>query len=67
MQAELKKAGGRSAQLKDVSYLRWKDTSDTMVVTFAELNRGSAVGVVKRQYWTRQGNQWKIFFEGVIG
>ena len=38
-----------------------------MVVTFAELNRGSAVGVVKRQYWTRQGSQWKIFFEGVIG
>jgi L,D-transpeptidase YnhG len=67
LQAELKKAAGRSAQLKDVSYLRWKDTSDTMVVTFAELNRGSAVGVMKRQYWTRQGNEWKIFFEGVIG
>ncbi len=67
LQAEVKKSAGRGVQLKDVSYLRWKDTSDTMVVTFAELNRGSAVGVVKRQYWTRQGSQWKIFFEGVIG
>lgn len=67
LQAEVKKSAGRGVQLKDVSYLRWKDASDTMVVTFAELNRGSAVGVVKRQYWTRQGSQWKIFFEGVIG
>jgi L,D-transpeptidase YnhG len=67
LQAEFKKSAGRAIQLKDVSYLRWKDASDTMVVTFAELNRGSAVGVVKRQYWTRQGSQWKIFFEGVIG
>ena len=67
LQGELNKSAGRGVQVKDVSYLRWKDASDTMVVTFAELNRGSAVGVVKRQYWTRQGSQWKIFFEGVIG
>ena len=67
LQAELKKAAGRSTQIKDVSYLRWKDSSDTMVVTFAELSRGSAVGVIKRQYWTRKSGQWKIFFEGVIG
>ena len=66
LQAEIKKSGGRGIQLKDVSYLHWKDTSDTMVVTFAELTRGTAAGVIKRQYWTRQGNQWKIFFEGVI-
>ena len=67
LQGELKKSSGRGVQVKDMSYLRWKDASDTMVVTFAELHRGSAVGVVKRQYWTRQGSQWKIFFEGVIG
>lgn len=67
LQGELNKSAGRGVQVKDVSYLRWKDASDTMVVTFAELNRGSAIGVVKRQYWTRQGSQWKIFFEGVIG
>jgi hypothetical protein len=28
---------------------------------------GSRVGLVKRQYWMRQGALWKIFFEGVIG
>ena len=67
LQTELKKAGGRPIETKEVSYLRWKDSSDTMVVTFAELIRGNAAGVIKRQYWTRQGSQWKIFFEGVAG
>ena len=66
LQAELKKSAGRGIQLKDVSYLHWKDASDTMVVTFAELTQGATSGVTKRQYWTRQGNQWKIFFEGII-
>ena len=66
LQAELKKSAGRGIQLKDVSYLHWKDASDTMVVTFAELTHGASSGVTKRQYWTLQGNQWKIFFEGVI-
>ena len=67
LQAELKKLDGRTVELKDVSYLRWTDTNDTMVVTFGELARGAKTGQIKRQYWTRQGSQWKIFFEGIIG
>jgi L,D-transpeptidase YnhG len=66
LKAEVMKAQGRNIQLKDVSYLRWTDSSDTMVVTFGEVADGSKAGVTKRQYWTRQGDQWKIFFEGVI-
>ena len=65
--AELKKTAGRGVELKDVSYLRWTDSADTMVVTFAELKRGQVTGVIKRQYWSRNGGQWRIFFEGVIG
>ena len=65
--SELKKTNGRGVQLKDISYLRWTDTADTMVVTFAELKRGQVSGVIKRQYWSRNGGQWKIFFEGIIG
>jgi hypothetical protein len=38
-----------------------------MVVTFGEVPTGARTGPVKRQYWVRQGLQWKIFFEGVIG
>lgn len=67
LQNDIKQLAGRPIQLKDVSYLRWTDTSDTMVVTFAELAQGARLGSTKRQYWTRQGEQWKIFFEGTIG
>jgi hypothetical protein len=37
-----------------------------MIVTFDEVVVGKRTGVTKRQYWTREGKTWKIFFEGVI-
>jgi murein L,D-transpeptidase YafK len=58
---------GRSIELKDLSMLRWIDATDTMIVTFGEVPSGSRTGPTKRQYWARQGSQWKIFFEGNIG
>ena len=64
---EIDKVRGRAIQLKDLSLLRWTDTADTMVVTFGEVAEGIRTGPVKRQYWARQGSQWKIFYEGVIG
>jgi murein L,D-transpeptidase YafK len=64
---ELNKARGRSIELKDLSLLRWTDASDTMVVTFGEVADGTRTGTTKRQYWTRQGHQWKIFYEGTLG
>jgi L,D-transpeptidase YnhG len=67
LKAELETARGRDIQLKDVSFMRWQDTSETMVVTFGEVVAGTRTGAVKRQYWLRQGANWKIFFEGVIG
>lgn len=66
LQGEIKRLGKRELQLKDVSYMRWTDSADTMVVTFGELVKGAKTGLTKRQYWTRQGSQWKIFFEGVL-
>ena len=65
--ADLSTGLGREFVFKDLSYLRWTDSADTMVVTFGEVARGSRSGPVKRQYWVRTGRQWKIFFEGVIG
>ena len=67
LRSEADKRRGRTVQLKDVSYLRWTDSTDTMVVTFGEVLSGSRTGPVRRQYWMRQGKDWKIFFEGVIG
>ncbi len=67
LQAELARQRGGEIELKDLSFLRWTDSADTMVVTFGEVPRGARTGPVKRQYWLRNGAQWKIFFEGVIG
>jgi murein L,D-transpeptidase YafK len=67
LRKQIEKIRGRSVQLKDMSLLRWTDTTDTMVVTFGEVADGSRSGPTRRQYWERHGNQWKIFYEGVIG
>lgn len=67
LRSQVEKVRGRAIQLKDLSLLRWTDAADTMVVTFGEVADGSRSGPTKRQYWARHGNQWKIFFEGVIG
>ncbi len=67
LRQEINRAQGRPIALKDLSYLRWTDSHDTMVVTFGEVAQGMRTGTVKRQYWMRHGRQWKIFYEGVIG
>lgn len=67
LQAEARALRGRKLLLKDRSMLRWTDSSDTMVVTFGEVAEGARTGTIKRQYWTRKGAHWQIFFEGVIG
>ncbi len=67
LRSELDKVRGRSIELKNLSLLRWTDTTDTIVVTFGEVADGSLTGPTKRQYWGRRGDQWKIFYEGVIG
>jgi murein L,D-transpeptidase YafK len=66
LKTEIQKIQGHTLQLKDVSYLRWTDANDTMVVTFGEVAEGTKTGWTKRQYWIRQGSQWKIFFEGTM-
>jgi murein L,D-transpeptidase YafK len=66
LRIEIDKARGRTIQLKDLSYLRWSDSADTMVVTFGEVADGTSAGPTKRQYWVKDGSDWKIFFEGII-
>jgi murein L,D-transpeptidase YafK len=67
LQTEARALRGRELHLKDKSYLRWSDSADTMVVTFGEVAAGARTGPIKRQYWIRRGQNWQIFFEGVIG
>ncbi len=73
LQTELLQNKGHSVEAKDVSILHWaeKAQTQTMVVTFSEVRAGRSTGSTKRQYWLRSPsatqNEWKIFFEGVIG
>jgi len=55
-----------SVKLRDVSLFRYPGPEDMIVGTFTQ---ESAVGrskntVRKRQYWVREGSQWKIIYEG---
>jgi L,D-transpeptidase YnhG len=63
---ELNKLNGRDIALTNISMMRWSDQNETMVVTFDEVIVGKQTGVTKRQYWIRDGKNWKIFFEGII-
>ena len=67
LQQAVNQLRGRVLELKELSFLRWTDTNDTMVVTFNEAAPGDKAGRTKRQYWIRLSGQWKIFFEGNIG
>jgi L,D-peptidoglycan transpeptidase YkuD (ErfK/YbiS/YcfS/YnhG family) len=67
LEREVASFGVRNTQLKDVSVLAWRDHSEILVVTFGEVRDGLRSGPVKRQYWGKEGGEWKIFFEGVIG
>ncbi len=69
---EIGQARGKPAQIKDQSILYSPESAQnaTMVVTYSEVRAGYTTGSTKRQYWLRSPatqNQWKIFFEGVIG
>ncbi len=66
LQREVTQSRGRALNLKDLTLLQWVDTEQTMVVTFGEVAAGQRTGYTKRQYWSHSGNQWKIFYEGLI-
>jgi len=63
---ELQATRGRTAELKEMSILSWRDTGEVLIVTFGEVLSGQLTGPLKRQYWGKESGQWKIFFEGVI-
>jgi murein L,D-transpeptidase YafK len=63
---ELQATRGRTAELKEMSILSWRDAGEVLIVTFGEVLSGQLTGPLKRQYWGKEGGQWKIFFEGVI-
>ncbi|MDP4301614.1 L,D-transpeptidase family protein [Leptothrix discophora] len=66
LQAESRAGQGRERELDELSVLSWNDPHEMLVVTFRERLRGSTHGLMRRQYWTRESGQWRIFSEGVL-
>ena len=64
VESDVRSGFRRPVEIKELSVLRWRDSDDTMVVTFGEVPVGQTTGVVRRQYWIREGSDWRIFFEG---
>ncbi len=66
LRSEVAATNGRVLAIKDLSLLHWVDANETMVVTFGEVATGLRTGLTKRQYWGREGRQWRIFYEGIV-
>ena len=61
------KLQGKASTVSDLSFVRWQDKDDIMVLTYNENSSFRKTSVTKRIYWIRVASQWKIFYEGVIG
>lgn len=64
LKKEISKTGGKSIEIKEASFMRWKDRDDIMIANFDEINEGLRSSQKKRQYWIRDKDRWKIFYEG---
>lgn len=69
--ADLKVAKSRPFEWREVSMLLWRSEKpdsnpNVMIVTYDESIANSKKTITKRQYWMQTGNQWRIFFEGMI-
>jgi len=55
------------AAIIDTSIVAWRDDRELMVVTFLEqAGRGQRDDHVMRQYWSRDGQGWRIVAEGQV-
>ena len=54
-------------QLDKLSMLRYPGKDDLVVVTFVQDYRSNNLSnrIAKRQYWKREGQAWKIIYEGI--
>ncbi|MEX8517924.1 MAG: L,D-transpeptidase family protein [Leptothrix sp. (in: b-proteobacteria)] len=66
VERDLLSTGPREREVRDVSLLAWTEEGERVVVNFTEHVRGNRNGVGRRQYWSREGGQWKIYSEGAV-
>jgi len=64
----LASVNGLSVSLSEVTIFRYPSRDDMLVSTFTlESKIGKSRSTQrKRQYWAREGSEWKIIFESMI-
>lgn len=67
-QASLPGIGRRTSKLRDVSLFRYPGNDELIVGTFTQdIQTGKVTkSIRKRQYWSKEGPQWKIIYEANI-
>lgn len=65
IERELLTSGPRDREVRDVTLLGWTEEGERVVVNFSEYVKGVRTPVLRRQYWSREGGQWKIYLEGI--
>ncbi|MFM2058980.1 MAG: hypothetical protein RLY71_3365 [Pseudomonadota bacterium] len=66
VERELLSSGPREREIKDASLLAWTEEGERVVISFTEHVRGNRAGTGRRQYWSRESGQWKIYSEGTV-
>ncbi|MEY4753571.1 MAG: hypothetical protein RJA44_1246 [Pseudomonadota bacterium] len=66
IERELLSSGPREREVRDISLLAWDEEGARVVVNFTEHVKGTRGGTSRRQYWSRDGGQWKIYLEGSV-
>lgn len=66
IERELLSTGPREREVKDISLLAWTEEGERVVISFTEHVRGNRSGTGRRQYWSRESGQWKIYSEGTV-
>lgn len=63
-----RRPGGAPKVIGSLSAVRWKDQRELMVVTFSEASSPTASDQrTRRQYWVKEGRDWHIFYERLLG
>jgi L,D-peptidoglycan transpeptidase YkuD (ErfK/YbiS/YcfS/YnhG family) len=54
------------ATISDVSFVSWKDGTDSRMVTFMEQRLGQSRPTLLRQYWVREPKGWQVIDERAV-
>jgi hypothetical protein len=67
LRTEQQRRGANAPPIDHLSIVYWHDQELLMVVTFSETDARERLAKTRRQYWMREGESWRIFYERLLG